>query len=164
MSHLRNSPEGVFGSRKQTVGWKSALSVQSGKTCSVLWMYMLCLQPGEVTIHRLLPGSFLWPCGCRSATDSKASYSSRWLLPPPHLAALPPNDDGKQLLWWCFEFLCDVNFLWQRNRKQKRGLFGWDGLVYSTTPDMMSEECHSFLIWVMLIRLCTVGSLSCHYR
>lgn len=154
-THLTNSPEGVFWSRKQAAGWKSALSAQSGMSCLVSWMYMLYPQPGEGTIHRLLPGSFLWPWGCRRATDSKASHSSCWLLPPLHPAALPSNDDREQLLRWRFEFLFSLA---EKQRARERVV--WlrrFSLLCDSWRDVWNE-CQSILIWVMLIWLCIFGA------
>lgn len=51
----------------------------------------------------------------------------------------PPNDDKEQLLRWCFEFVLDVYFLWQRNREHKIW-FGGDGSVCSAIPGMTSEK------------------------
>ncbi len=140
MTHLTNSPEGFCYLRKQAMRWKSALSEQSGMSCSVSWMYMLYPLPKGGTIHGLLPGSFLWLRRCRRETESKASYSSCWLLPPLHTAAFPPNDDREQLLRGCFEFLWDVYFHWHRNTEHKSRLFGRGGSVCSAIPGVMLEK------------------------
>lgn len=157
MPHLTNSPVGISWSQKQAAGWKSALSERPGRSCPALWMYKLYPQPGEGTIRRLLPRRFLWPWGCGAVTHSKTSHSPCW--PPPPLTAASTSK-----WWWraaplvmLWIFIGCLFHLAKKTRASERvvRLRRWS-LLGDSWQEVV-KGCQSFLIWIVLIRLCTLG-------
>lgn len=103
--------------------WKQAAGLKGhlvrAVSCSLPWMYMLCPQPGEVTIHGLFTGEFSLAWERRIQRHLLARVFCRRLLA---LMLYHQNDDGEHLLRWCFEFLLASYFPWRGNREQRRDL------------------------------------------
>lgn len=118
-------------------------------SCSVSWMYMLYPQPGEGTIHRLLPESFLWHKGNKLKGITQlllaATTSSPWRFNPPNNdRAAPPVT-----LWI---FTGHLFSLAKKKQSTREGCLVGFSLLCDSWCDVW-KECQSFLIWVMLIKL-----------
>lgn len=134
--------------------WKQAAGLKGhlvrAVSCSLPWMYMLCPQPGEVTIRGLFTGEFSLAWERRIQRHHPALVCHRLLLPP-RPDALPPKwwwRATPSVMLWIF-----TGKLFSLARKQRAA----ERLAWLRRLSLLCDSwrgvrtgCQSFIIWAVL--------------